>query len=175
GLERCPPERNCELANRTGTRGRRASEPTRSRGKTASLGDLDKGRDALDAIHGYCIYRNNFFQRRSIIVQHEMIHIGERGLIPPHGANCDPGPTGLARSTDRAMTNTSDTVSPPAARRTQAQRGSARAYEKRIAAGFPDRVTPELATFIAELDTAFLGTVSADGAPYIQHRGGAKG
>lgn len=72
------------------------------------------------------------------------------------------------------MTN-SDIVLPPAARRAQAQRGSARAYEKRIAAGFPDRVTGELAAFIAELDTAFLATVSAAGAPYIQHRGGPPG
>ena len=73
------------------------------------------------------------------------------------------------------MTNNSDIVFPPAAQRAQAQRGSTRAYEKRIAAGFPDRVTPELAAFIAELDTAFLATVSAAGAPYIQHRGGPKG
>jgi uncharacterized protein len=36
-------------------------------------------------------------------------------------------------------------------------------------------VTPELAAFVAELDTAFLATVSAAGAPYIQHRGGPKG
>ncbi len=49
------------------------------------------------------------------------------------------------------------------------------AYEKRLAAGFPDRVTNELAAFIAGLDTAFLATVSAAGAPYIQHRGGPKG
>ena len=74
-----------------------------------------------------------------------------------------------------AMTNNSDIVFTPAARHTQAQRGSARTYEKRIAAGFPDRVTPELAAFIGELDTAFLGTVSGAGAPYIQHRGGPKG
>jgi predicted pyridoxine 5'-phosphate oxidase superfamily flavin-nucleotide-binding protein len=73
------------------------------------------------------------------------------------------------------MTNNSDVVFPPAARRAQAERGSARAYDKRIAAGFPDRVTPELAAFIAALDTAFLGTVSGAGAPYIQHRGGPKG
>ena len=46
---------------------------------------------------------------------------------------------------------------------------------KALASGFPDRVTPELAAFIAELDTAFLATVSAAGAPYIQHRGGPKG
>ena len=72
------------------------------------------------------------------------------------------------------MTN-SDIVFTPAARRAQAERGSSRAYADKIAAGFPDRVTPELAAFIAEQDTAFLGTASADGAPYIQHRGGPKG
>jgi hypothetical protein len=76
---------------------------------------------------------------------------------------------------DRAMTNNSDIVFPPAARRAQTERGSARTYEKRIATGFPDRVTAELASFIGELDTAFLATVSAAGAPYIQHRGGPKG
>src|SRR5215468_9011668 len=61
------------------------------------------------------------------------------------------------------------------ARRAQAERGSAGTYDKRTAAGFPDRVTPELAAFIGERDTAFLATVSAAGAPYIQHRGGPKG
>ena len=56
------------------------------------------------------------------------------------------------------MSNNSYIVFPAAARRAQTERGSAHAYEKRIAAGFPDRVTPELAAFIAELDTAFLVT-----------------
>jgi predicted pyridoxine 5'-phosphate oxidase superfamily flavin-nucleotide-binding protein len=73
------------------------------------------------------------------------------------------------------MGSNSDLVFPPAARRAQADRGSARTYDKRVAAGFPSRVTPELAAFIGELDTAFLATVSAAGAPYIQHRGGPKG
>lgn len=62
-----------------------------------------------------------------------------------------------------------------AVRRAQAERGSVKAYERRIAEGFPDRITPELATFIAEQDTAFLATATADGSPYIQHRGGPKG
>ena len=82
---------------------------------------------------------------------------------------------GTGNAMDRAMSNNSDIVFTPAARRAQAERGSARAYDKRIAAGFPDRVTAELASFIGELDTAFLATVSAAGAPYIQHRGGPKG
>jgi len=73
------------------------------------------------------------------------------------------------------MPDNSAIVFPPAARLAQAERGSARGYEKKIVAGFPDRVTPDLASFIAELDTAFLATVSESGAPYIQHRGGPKG
>ena len=71
--------------------------------------------------------------------------------------------------------NNSAIVFPPAVRRAQAEHGTAHAYDRKIEAGFPDTVTPELAAFIAEQDTAFLGTASADGAPYIQHRGGPKG
>src|SRR3954470_22731566 len=71
------------------------------------------------------------------------------------------------------MTDNFDLVFTPAARRAQAERGSADRRQK--ADGFPDRVTPELAAFIAEQDTAFLGTATAGGAPYIQHRGGPKG
>ena len=71
--------------------------------------------------------------------------------------------------------NNASLVFTPAARRAQEQRGSAKAYEQRMAEGFPDRVTPELAQFIAGLDMAFLATAAADGAPYIQHRGGPKG
>ncbi len=63
----------------------------------------------------------------------------------------------------------------PAAQRAQAERGSSKGYERRLAEGFPDKVTPELAAFIAEQDTVYLATATADGAPYIQHRGGPKG
>jgi predicted pyridoxine 5'-phosphate oxidase superfamily flavin-nucleotide-binding protein len=69
----------------------------------------------------------------------------------------------------------SELVFPPAVRRAQAERGTTQVYDRKVAAGFPNTVTPELAAFIAEQDTAFLGTASADGAPYIQHRGGPKG
>ncbi|MEA2927057.1 MAG: uncharacterized protein QOD25_4179, partial [Alphaproteobacteria bacterium] len=78
-------------------------------------------------------------------------------------------------SDSHTVANNSDIVFPPAARRAQAERSSARLYAKRLAEGFPDRISPELAGFIAGLDTAFLATVSAAGAPYIQHRGGPKG
>jgi len=71
--------------------------------------------------------------------------------------------------------NNSSIVFTPAAQKAQAERGSAAHYERRVAEGFPDTVSPELAKFIAEQDMAFLGTASGDGAPYIQHRGGPKG
>ena len=71
--------------------------------------------------------------------------------------------------------NNSSRVFTLAAQQAQAERGSAKAYARRMAEGFPDRVTPELAKFIAEQDTAFLATTSGDGAPYLQHRGGPKG
>ena len=73
------------------------------------------------------------------------------------------------------MANNSSLVFTSAAQKAQAERGSAKAYERRLAEGFPDKITPELAAFIAEQDTAFLATASAEGAPYIQHRGGPKG
>lgn len=71
------------------------------------------------------------------------------------------------------MANNVDIVFTPAAQREQAERGSVVA--RQAADGFPDRITPELAAFIAEQDTAFLGTATAGGSPYIQHRGGPKG
>src|SRR6267142_2499031 len=73
------------------------------------------------------------------------------------------------------MTTNSGIVFPAAARQAQAERGSARHYDKKVAAGFPDRITADLAGFIGTLDTVFLATASADCAPYIQHRGGPKG
>jgi len=76
---------------------------------------------------------------------------------------------------DMSPMNNASIVFTPAAQKAQAERGSARAYAARVAEGFPDTVTPELAKFIAEQDTVFLGTASADGAPYIQHRGGPPG
>ncbi|HVZ54534.1 MAG TPA: pyridoxamine 5'-phosphate oxidase family protein [Pseudolabrys sp.] len=71
--------------------------------------------------------------------------------------------------------NNASLVFTPAVQKAQAERGSARAYAARMAEGFPDRVTPELAQFISQIDTAFLATASGDGAPYLQHRAGPKG
>ncbi len=73
-------------------------------------------------------------------------------------------------------TTAAEIVFPPRVREEQRRRGSRQAYEAREhKRPFPDRVTPDLAAFLATIDTVFLGTASADGRPYIQHRGGPKG
>jgi len=41
--------------------------------------------------------------------------------------------------------------------------------------GFRTAISPDLAEFLAGVDTAYLATASADGQPYAQHRGGPKG
>ena len=70
----------------------------------------------------------------------------------------------------------SDIAFSPAVKAIQERLGSRNAYctmEKR--GGWESEVTPELAAFIAERDSFYLGTANRDGQPYIQHRGGPKG
>ncbi|MDJ0950352.1 MAG: pyridoxamine 5'-phosphate oxidase family protein [Alphaproteobacteria bacterium] len=64
----------------------------------------------------------------------------------------------------------------PSAKAYQARRGSRASYARMEEKGaFNRSVTPELAAFIAERDSLYLGTATADGQPYIQHRGGPEG
>ncbi len=71
---------------------------------------------------------------------------------------------------------TSDIAFTPAVKALQARNGSragyARMAEKK---DWHDTVTPELAAFLAERDSFYLASASAEGRPYIQHRGGPKG
>ena len=72
----------------------------------------------------------------------------------------------------------SDIAFSPAVKEVQTERGSRSAYarlERSGGAGFEELVSDELADFLAEIDTGFLATVSADGQPYVQHRGGPRG
>ncbi len=47
------------------------------------------------------------------------------------------------------------------------------AIEKK--SGWQTTITPELKSFLAELDMFYLGTANAAGQPYIQYRGGSPG
>jgi hypothetical protein len=63
-----------------------------------------------------------------------------------------------------------------AARAEQVCRGSREAYARRAAAGrFGRELSEDVIAFIGERDSAFLATASADGQPYVQHRGGPTG
>jgi predicted pyridoxine 5'-phosphate oxidase superfamily flavin-nucleotide-binding protein len=70
----------------------------------------------------------------------------------------------------------SDVAFSPAVKAVQARRGSREAYARREQrGGWRDRITPDLAAFVAERDSFYLATASAAGQPYVQHRGGPKG
>ena len=70
----------------------------------------------------------------------------------------------------------SDIAFTPAVKAEQERRGSRAAYARmEQGEGWETRITPELAAFLAERDSLYLGTASAAGQPYIQHRGGPPG
>jgi predicted pyridoxine 5'-phosphate oxidase superfamily flavin-nucleotide-binding protein len=70
----------------------------------------------------------------------------------------------------------SDVAFTPAVKAEQARRGSRAAYARmERGEGWETRITPELAAFLAERDSFYLGTASAAGQPYVQHRGGPPG
>lgn len=70
----------------------------------------------------------------------------------------------------------SDIAFTPTVKAIQARKGSRDAYARMEAhGGWPRTVDDELAAFIASQVSVFLGTASADGQPYIQHRGGPPG
>ena len=70
----------------------------------------------------------------------------------------------------------SDVAFTPAVKGAQQRRGSRAAYRRmEEGGGWETTVTRELAAFLAERDSFYLATASADGQPYIQHRGGPKG
>jgi hypothetical protein len=74
------------------------------------------------------------------------------------------------------MKPSSDVAFSDAVKQVQSERGSRAAYARVEArGGFRTEVDDELRAFLETIDTAFLATASADGQPYVQHRGGARG
>ncbi len=64
----------------------------------------------------------------------------------------------------------------PAVKAEQIRRGSRTAYARMAEKGdWSNTVDDRLAAFIAERDSFYFGTASANGQPYIQHRGGRAG
>ncbi|WP_431299086.1 pyridoxamine 5'-phosphate oxidase family protein [Tabrizicola sp. BL-A-41-H6] len=74
------------------------------------------------------------------------------------------------------MTPSSDIAFTQTVKAIQSRKGSRAAYAKQEASGgWQTRISAELGTFIAAQTSVFLATASADGQPYIQHRGGPAG
>jgi predicted pyridoxine 5'-phosphate oxidase superfamily flavin-nucleotide-binding protein len=75
-----------------------------------------------------------------------------------------------------ARTYSSDVAFTPAVKAIQARKGSREMFaEVEENGGWRTEIDENLAAFLAEASSFFLATASADGQPYIQHRGGLKG
>jgi len=72
--------------------------------------------------------------------------------------------------------NPAQVIFPPSARAAQERLGSRALQQRRErVGGFQTRVNERLIAFLARVDSIFIATATADGQPYIQHRGGPKG
>ena len=70
----------------------------------------------------------------------------------------------------------SDVAFTPTVKAIQAKRGSRAHFAKmEEKGGWRTAITPDLAGFLAEARSLYLATASADGQPYMQHRGGPPG
>ena len=70
----------------------------------------------------------------------------------------------------------SDVAFTPAVKAIQARKGSRGAYARvEQNGGWRTEIDENLAAFLADANSLYFATASADGQPYIQHRGGPKG
>ena len=74
-----------------------------------------------------------------------------------------------------AHTYASDVAFSPAVKTIQARKGSREAYARSEQRGWRTEVDDNLEAFLADANSFYFATASADGQPYIQHRGGPKG
>ena len=71
------------------------------------------------------------------------------------------------------QTVSSDVAFTPAVKAVQTRKGSRQAYAER--GDWRTEVDENLAAFLGEANSFYFATASAEGQPYIQHRGGPKG
>lgn len=74
-----------------------------------------------------------------------------------------------------AHTYASDVAFTPAVKAIQARKGSREAYGRAEQRGWRTEVDENLEAFLADANSFYFSTASANGQPYIQHRGGPKG
>ena len=77
---------------------------------------------------------------------------------------------------DMIETCSSDVAFSPSVKAVQTRKGSRRLFQRmEEKGGWRTAITADLAQFIAAQTSVFLATASAEGQPYIQHRGGPPG
>jgi uncharacterized protein len=77
---------------------------------------------------------------------------------------------------DMPRSYSSDVAFTPTVKAIQSRKGSRQGYAQREQKGaWPTEITVELKDFIEAQISVFFATASADGQPYIQHRGGPPG
>jgi predicted pyridoxine 5'-phosphate oxidase superfamily flavin-nucleotide-binding protein len=73
-------------------------------------------------------------------------------------------------------TYSSDVAFSPAVKAVQTRKGSRHSYaDVEARGGWRTEIDDKLAAFLADASSLYFATASADGQPYIQHRGGPKG
>jgi predicted pyridoxine 5'-phosphate oxidase superfamily flavin-nucleotide-binding protein len=76
----------------------------------------------------------------------------------------------------KPLAYSSDVAFTPAVKSIQARKGSRDAYARvEQNGGWRTDIDENLAAFLANADSLYFATASADGQPYIQHRGGPRG
>jgi uncharacterized protein len=91
------------------------------------------------------------------------------------GAQCLQDMTGAIPMSD-VRTYSSDVAFTPAVKAVQTRKGSRDGYAQvEQNGGWRTEIDEKLAGLLGETNSFFLSTASADGQPYIQHRGGPKG
>ena len=73
-------------------------------------------------------------------------------------------------------TSSSDVAFTPAVKAVQARKGSRDAYsDVEQNGGWRSEIDAQLAAFLVDTNSVYFASASADGQPYVQHRGGPKG
>jgi predicted pyridoxine 5'-phosphate oxidase superfamily flavin-nucleotide-binding protein len=108
--------------------------------------------------------KNNILSRVTILISMSNDQGGG-----PDGRSSPPGHPESIMSRLVPRLASSDVAFTPAVKAVQARKGS------RPPSAFEREISDDLAAFLAEQTTAFLATASAQGQPYVQHRGGPPG
>lgn len=94
--------------------------------------------------------------------------------LPP--VTPDAAENGKAEGAASGRRFVSDVAFSPSVKAVQARKGSRGSYARMEQGhGWRTEVDEDLSDFLAERDSAFLATASAEGQPYVQHRGGPAG